>query len=270
MPASPDHLLSIDGLSLRFGGILAIQDVSLTAERGRIVAIIGPNGAGKTSLLNVVSGFYRPERGSVRFRGEDLLAQPTHRRSALGITRTFQNIALFRGLTVLENIKLGAHAQLRSGVLACLAYVGRARAEEEALTRRIDEEIIGFLGLTEYRNREIAGLPLGIQRRVELGRALISGPSLLMLDEPFAGMNPVEKKVMSDDIRKAVRERGLTVLIIDHDMKTLMGLTDEVVVLNFGKVIATGTPHEIQHDPAVIEAYIGTGAKERRDAVPVG
>lgn len=270
MSTKSEHLLSIEALTLRFGGILALENVSLDAEEGTIVAIIGPNGAGKTSLLNVVSGFYKPETGRVTFAGSDLLAAPTYKRSTIGITRTFQNIALFRGLTVLENIKLGAHAQLRSGVLSCLVYLGRARNEEEALTKRIDEEIIGFLGLTEYRNREIVGLPLGIQRRVELGRALVSGPKLLMLDEPFAGMNPVEKQVMAEDIRKVVKELGITVLIIDHDMKTLMGLTDTVVVLNFGKVIATGTPAEIQRDPKVIEAYIGTGASEKSDALPVG
>lgn len=261
-----DNILIINGLSLNFGGIKALENVSLRAKRGAIIAIIGPNGAGKTSLLNVISGFYKPSAGNVIFEGMDLLDNPTHARARLGITRTFQNIALFRGLNVLENIKLGAHAQLTTGLLAAIIYKGPAQHEEEALTKRIDDDIIGFLGLSEYRNREILGLPLGIQRRVELARALVSSPKLLMLDEPFAGMNPSEKIVMSNDIRKAVSVLGITVLIIDHDMKTLMDLTEQVVVLNFGKVIASGTPGEIQSNPHVIEAYIGTGGKLKRQA----
>lgn len=260
------NVLVIESLTLKFGGIVALSDVSMTARQGQVVALIGPNGAGKTSLLNVISGFYKPGEGRVTFNGEDLLTHPTYARSSLGITRTFQNIALFRGLTVLENIKLGAQAQLKSGLLSAMIYLGPAKAEEDRLTARIDAEIIGFLGLQQYRDREIIGLPLGIQRRVELARAIVSGPKLLMLDEPFAGMNRTEKQIMSDDIRKAAYELGITVVIIDHDMKTLMGLTEHVVVLNFGKVIATGTPAEVQSNPLVIEAYIGTGGTEWRDA----
>jgi branched-chain amino acid transport system ATP-binding protein len=261
------NVLVVENLTLKFGGIVALSGISMAARQGQIVALIGPNGAGKTSLLNVISGFYKPIEGRIFFDSEDLLRYPTYARSSLGITRTFQNIALFRGLTVLENIKLGAQAQLKAGLLTSMIYLGPAKAEEEKLTRRIDAEIVDFLGLRPYRDREIAGLPLGIQRRVELARALISNPKLLMLDEPFAGMNQTEKQVMSDDIRKAAGELGITVLIIDHDMKTLMGLTESVVVLNFGKVIVTGTPAEIQRNPFVIEAYIGTVGQGAGDAV---
>jgi len=219
--------------------------------------VIGPNGAGKTSLFNVVSGFYRPSRGAVSFEGRDILALPAHARSRLGIARTFQNIALFSGMTVLENIKLGAHAQLRANVFSAAIYLGGARREEQELGRRIERDLIDFLDLGEVRDSPIAGLPYGLQKRVEIARALVMRPRLLLLDEPVAGMNAEEKHAMAGIIRRCVADWGATVLLIDHDMSTVMDLSDHVVVLNFGCMIAAGAPGEVRRHPGVVEAYLG-------------
>jgi branched-chain amino acid transport system ATP-binding protein len=254
---TPQDLLTVSGVSIGFGGILALSEVSISVAAGSVTAIIGPNGAGKTTLFNVISNFYRPQAGSVLFDGTDILRLPTHARSRIGIARTFQNIALFTGMTVLENIKLGAHAQLKTNVFSAGLYLGWARREEAALTKRIDEEIIGFLDLGDVRDRPIAGLPFGVQKRVELARALAPRPRLMMLDEPVAGMNAAEKLAMAGYIRRCVDERNATVLIIDHDMETVMGLSDHVVVLNFGRVIASGPAAVVQRDPDVINAYLG-------------
>ena len=251
-------LLEVRDISLNFGGVKALSSISADVEEGRITAVIGPNGAGKTSLFNVISGFYRASEGRMTYAGQDLLAQPGNARAGLGIARTFQNIALFAGLTVLENIKLGAHAQLQAGVMSAAVFKGGPEREERALTRRIDDMILPRLGLSEIRDRPVSGLPYGQQKRIELARAMVMQPRLLMLDEPFAGMPPEEKRRMAASIRDFVETERVTALLIDHDMETVMGLCHHIVVLNFGKTIASGDADSVRHHPDVIDAYLGS------------
>ena len=254
--------LVVEGVSKRFGGVVAVQDVSLEVPRGAIVSIIGPNGAGKTSLLNMISGFYKPDTGRVVLEGRDITQKKPSDIAALGIARTFQNIALFSGLTVLDNLMLGRHVRMKSGVLASVIYWGMAQKEDIA-HREACEEIIDFLKLQDLRKQQTSALAYGLRKRVELGRALALEPSVLLLDEPMGGMNQDEKEDMARYILDVNQERGVTVVLIEHDMGVVMDISDHVVVLDRGRRIAAGTPEEVQRDPAVIQAYLGTSRSER-------
>lgn len=258
-PATAAPLLAVDGVTLAFGGVKALTGVGFGVQAGSITAVIGPNGAGKTSLFNTISGFYRPASGAIRFKGQDITRVPAPRRARLGLGRSFQNIALFRGMTVLDNIKLGRHAHLKTNVLDALLYVGRARREEAALRADIEERIIDFLEIDHIRHAPVSALPYGLQKRVEMARALAMQPEVLMLDEPVAGMNREETEDMARFILDVRAEWGVTVLMVEHDMGMVMDLSDHVVVLNFGQVIAQGTPGQVQANPEVVRAYLGAG-----------
>jgi branched-chain amino acid transport system ATP-binding protein len=249
-------LLEIDRLSLRFGGVAALSDVSFHVEKGEIFALIGPNGAGKTSMLNCISGLYKPTSGSIRFQGEEILSLPPYKRAEKGIARAFQNIELFKHMTVLDNLMLGRHVRMKSGLLSCGLYWGFAQKEEIA-HRRVVEEIIDFLEIEAIRHKPVGTLSYGLQKRVEVGRALALSPELLLLDEPMAGMNSEEKEDMARFILDIHEERGTTIILIEHDMGVVMELSQHIAVLDFGRCIAFGTPEEVQSNPQVIQAYLG-------------
>ena len=248
--------LEIAEVSKSFGGVLAVGRVSLEVRRGEILSVIGPNGAGKTTLLNMISGFYHPDSGRIALEGADVTNDSPSHRAELGIARTFQNIALFRGMTVLDNLMLGRHVRMKSGVLASFAYWGFAQREEVAHRRRV-EDIIDFLRIQDLRRRPCGSLAYGLQKRVELGRALALDPKILLLDEPMGGCNHEEKEDMARFILDVNHEWGTTIILIEHDMGVVMDISDRVAVLDLGQKIAEGTPDEVRADARVIKAYLG-------------
>jgi branched-chain amino acid transport system ATP-binding protein len=251
----PDAVLEVDAVTLQFGGLTALNDVSFSINEGEILGLIGPNGAGKTTCFNVTTGVYTPTKGEVRFRGKSLTGLQRHKITQLGIARTFQNIRLFQSMTALENVLVGADARHKTGVLNALFRLPRHRREETEGHERA-MEILRFVGIDKQANELAANLSYGHQRRLEIARAMGTGPTLLCLDEPAAGFNPAEKHNLMELIRK-VRDRGYTVLLIEHDMRLVMGVTDRIVVLEFGRKIAEGRPQDIRDNPAVIAAYLG-------------
>ncbi|MBM4328149.1 MAG: ABC transporter ATP-binding protein [Deltaproteobacteria bacterium] len=252
-----DQLLRVDDISLRFGGVNVLANVSTSVAEGEIFAIIGPNGAGKTCLLNCINRFYQPVSGRIYFEGRDITPLRPHQIPELGIARTFQNVELFKGMTVIDNIKLGRHVHLDTGLIAAGCYFGKARKTELALRKEIEERIIDLLEIEHIRKKRVGALPYGLQKRVELARALAMKPKLLLLDEPVTGMNLEETEDIARFILDIHDEWGVTIVLIEHDMGVVMDISDRVCVLDFGVKIAEGSPDDVRHNEQVIKAYLG-------------
>jgi branched-chain amino acid transport system ATP-binding protein len=258
--ATARKVLEVDGLTLQFGGLRALDDVTFHINEGEILGLIGPNGAGKTTCFNAVTGVYRPTEGDIRFNGESIVGRKRFQITQLGIARTFQNIRLFRSMTALENVMVGADANHRTGILSALFRLPRHRVEEQQGHDRA-MELLRFMGIHRHADELASNLSYGDQRRLEIARAMATEPKLICLDEPAAGFNPAEKVQLMELIRK-VRDQGYTVLLIEHDMRLVMGVTDRIVVLEFGRKIAEGKPDEIRDNPAVIAAYLGVDEED--------
>lgn len=251
-----DVILDINDVTLSFGGVNALSNISLDVREGEVRSIIGPNGAGKSSMLNVINGFYHPQAGSITFQGVTRKHMKVHTAAKQGIARTFQNIALFKGMSVLDNIMTGRNLMMKSTFIEQAFYFGRARNEEMAHRRKV-EDIIDFLQIEAIRKTPVGRLPYGLQKRVELGRALAAEPKMLLLDEPMAGMNVEEKEDMCRFILDVNDEFGTTIVLIEHDMGVVMDISDRVVVLDYGKKIGDGLPDEVRNNQVVIDAYLG-------------
>ncbi len=252
----PDILLSVDQISMSFGGVKALEDINFDIRKKEIFAIIGPNGAGKTSMLNVINGFYHPQKGEIHFKGLYRKKMRPHEAAVQGIARTFQNVALFKGMSTLNNIMSGRNLKMRSNLLWQALYYGPAR-KEEMDNRKVVEDIIDFLEIQSIRRTPVGKLPYGLQKRVELGRAMAMEPDLLLLDEPMAGMNIEEKQDMCRFILDINEEYGTTIVLIEHDMGVVMDISERMIVLDYGRKIAEGTPDEIRGNQKVIDAYLG-------------